>query len=200
MTEEKKHKPRMYKYQQRMEARLPIVAELYKHGYSYREIREETMARLGLSSYSSRTISKDIKRLLAEWREQRLTDTDELMQKELAVIDDIIKEAWIAWNKSKTDKTQRSAKQKGVPGEEGSGTDVITMQMEQATKELICYGDPRYLDVIDKQAKERRKLLGLYAPEKKEFTGDFSFEKLLMETGTEDEDDSIEDEEEGNRP
>lgn len=189
----------MRQYRQMQEARLPIVAELYKHGYSYREIREEVMARLGLSSYSSRTISKDIKRLLAEWREQRLTDTDELMQKELAVIDDIIKEAWIAWNKSKTDKTQRSAKQKGVPGEEGSGTDVITMQMEQATKELICYGDPRYLDVIDKQAKERRKLLGLYAPEKKEFSGDFSFEKLLMETGTEDEDDSIEDEEEDNR-
>lgn len=200
MSEPKKHNPRMRQYRQMQEARLPIVAELYKHGYSYREIREEVMARLGLSSYSSRTISKDIKRLLAEWREQRLTDTDELMQKELAVIDDIIKEAWIAWNKSKTDKTQRSAKQKGVPGEEGSGTDVVTLQMEQATKELICYGDPRYLDVIDKQAKERRKLLGLYAPEKKEFTGDFSFEKLLMETGTEDEDDSIEDEEEGDCP
>lgn len=199
MAEQKKHNPRMRQYRQMQEARLPIVAELYKHGYSYREIREEVMARLGLSSYSSRTISKDIKRLLAEWREQRLTDTDELMQKELAVIDDIIKEAWIAWNKSKTDKTQRSAKQKGVPGEEDSGTDVVTLQMEQATKELICYGDPRYLDVIDKQAKERRKLLGLYAPEKKEFTGNFSFEKLLMETGTEDEDDSIEDEEEGNR-
>lgn len=192
MSEPKKHNPRMRQYRQMQEARLPIVAELYKHGYTYREIREEVMARLGLSSYSSRTISKDIKRLLAEWREQRLTDTDELMQKELAVIDDIIKEAWIAWNKSKTDKTQRSARQKGVPGEGGSGEEVITMSMEQSTKELICYGDPRYLDVIDKQAKERRKLLGLYAPEKKEFTGDFSFEKLLMETGTEDGEDGIE--------
>ena len=184
---EKKHNPRMRQYRQMQEARLPIVAELYKHGYSYREIREEVMARLGLSSYSSRTISKDIKRLLAEWREQRLTDTDELMQKELAVIDDIIKEAWIAWNKSKTDKTQRSAKQKGVPGEEGSGTDVITMQMEQATKELICYGDPRYLDVIDKQAKERRKLLGLYAPEKKDIQGGMSFASFLIESGMLDE-------------
>ena len=182
----------MYQYKQRQEARLPIVAELYKHGYSYREIREETMSRLGLQSYSLRTVSNDIKNLLKEWREQRLTDTEELMQKELAVIDDIIKEAWIAWNKSKTDKTQRSAKQKGIPGEEGGDTDVVTLQMEQSTKELICYGDPRYLDVIDKQAKERRKLLGLYAPEKKEFTGNFSFEKLLMETGTEDDEDDNE--------
>ena len=177
----------MYQYRQRQESRLPIVAELYKHGYSYREIREEVISRLGLASYSLRTVSKDIKTLLSEWREQRLNDTEELMQKELAVIDDIIKEAWVAWNKSKTDKTQRFAKQKGVPGEEGSGSDVITMQMEQSTKELICYGDPRYLDVIDKQAKERRKLLGLYAPEKKEFSGTISFEKLLMETGIEDE-------------
>ena len=199
MSEDNGHSPRMYRYRQMQEARLPIVAELYKRGYSWREIMAETKARLGLDSYSSRTLSKDIKRLLAEWREQRLTDTDELMQKELAVIDDIIKEAWIAWDKSKTDKTQRSARQKGIPGDDGSGTDVVTKEMEQSTKELFCYGDPRYLDVIDKQAKERRKLLGLYAPEKKVFSGDFSFEKLLMETGTEDEYDSIDDKEEGDR-
>ena len=189
MTEEKKHKPRLWQYKQIAEARLPVVAELRLHGYSYRQIQQEVMARLGLETYSLGTVKKDVHRLLQEWREQRLSDTDEYVQHELAVIDDITREAWIAWNKSKTDKTQRAAKQRGVPGAKGDNEgDVVTTIMEQMTKELICYGDPRYLDVIHKQAQERRKLLGLYKPEKHEFNGTMSFENLLKETGTEDED------------
>lgn len=181
------HKPRLSQYRQMAEARLPVVAELRLHGYSYRQIQQEVMTRFNLKSYSLGTVKKDVHRLLQEWREQRLADTEEYVQHELAVIDDITREAWTAWNKSKTDRTQRAAKQRGVPGAEAGGADVVTTIMEQMTKELICYGDPRYLDVIHKQAQERRKLLGLYKPETKEFNGTLSFEKLLMETGTEDE-------------
>ena len=87
MTEEKKHKPRLWQYKQIAEARLPVVAELRLHGYSYRQIQQEVMARLGLETYSLGTVKKDVHRLLQEWREQRLTDTDEYVQHELAVID-----------------------------------------------------------------------------------------------------------------
>lgn len=58
------------------EARLPIVAELYSKGKSYSKIREEVMARLGLSSYSKATVKKDIETLLEEWRESRIKDID----------------------------------------------------------------------------------------------------------------------------
>lgn len=181
-------RPTLVQYRQRREIRLPIVSELYMHGHTYREIRQEVMARLGLPTYSLLTVKKDIDFLLAEWKKQRLQDIDDKIQYELSVIDNITKEAWSAWNKSKTDKTQRFAKQKGVPGASGGevGAEISTLSVEQGTKELICYGDPRYLDIIDKQAKERRKLLGLYAPEKKEFTG-MSFENFLIETGTDEE-------------
>ena len=52
--------------------------------------------------------------------------------------------------------------------EEGEGGGVATTSMEQTQKELHPSGDPRYLEIIHKLLIERRKLLGLYAPEKRE--------------------------------
>lgn len=191
-TEKKKAK-KIKDYRQAQIVRLDIISELYKRGYSYREIRDEVMARLDLSSYSLRTVSKDVNRLLQEWRETRIENTDLALQLELERLDAIVKEAWAAWEKSKEDYTTRNSKQKGVPGDlvkksddEGSDTkseEIITVQMEQSSKEVVCTGDPRYLDIIHKALIERRKLLGLYAPEKKDISGGMSFEALLMETG-----------------
>lgn len=59
-------KKKMKDYRQAQIVRLDIIAELYKKGYSYRDIREEVMTRLDLSSYSLRTVSKDVNRLLEE--------------------------------------------------------------------------------------------------------------------------------------
>ena len=127
---------KMKDYRQAQIVRLDIIAQLYKRGYSYREIRE------------------------------------------------VIKEAWAAWDKSKTDYERKKAKQQGIPGGDGESGEggVVTVKMEQQKEEVICYGDPRYLEVIHKNLVERRKLLGLYSPEKKEVTGDLSFASLLMET------------------
>ena len=191
-TEKKKAK-KMKDYRQAQIVRLDIISELYKRGYSYREIRDEVMARLDLSSYSLRTVSKDVNRLLQEWRETRIENTDLALQLELERLDAIVKEAWAAWEKSKEDYTTRNSKQQGVSrdlvkksDDEGSDTkseEIITVQMEQSSKEVVCTGDPRYLDIIHKALIERRKLLGLYAPEKKDISGGMSFEALLMETG-----------------
>lgn len=175
---------KMKDYRQAQIVRLDIIAQLYKRGYSYREIREEVMARLDLQAYSLQTVHKDVNRLLAEWRETRIDNTDLAVQLELERIDEVIKEAWAAWEKSKTDYERKKAKQQGIPGgdaESGEGG-VVTVKMEQQKEEVICYGDPRYLEVIHKNLVERRKLLGLYSPEKKEITGDLSFASLLMET------------------
>ena len=145
------------------------------------------MARLDLQSYSLQTVHKDVNRLLAEWRETRIENFDHAVQLELERIDELIKEAWAAWDKSKTDYERKKAKQQGIPGgegENGEGGSVVNVKMEQSKEEVICYGDPRYLEVVHKNLIERRKLLGLYSPEKKEITGDLSFASLLMETST----------------
>ncbi len=180
---------KMKDYRQAQIVRLDIIAGLYKRGYSYREIREEVMARLDLQAYSLQTVHKDVNRLLAEWRETRIENIDHAVQLELERIDEVIKEAWAAWDKSKTDYERKKAKQQGVPsgGDGESGEGVVTVKMEQQKEEVICYGDPRYLEIIHKNSTERRKLLGLYSPEKKEITGDLSFASLLMETSVTDE-------------
>lgn len=82
--------------------------------------------------------------MLAEWRETRIENFDHAVQLELERIDEVIKEAWTAWDKSKTDYERKKAKQQGVPGGGNgeSGEGVVTVKMEQQKEEVICYGDP----------------------------------------------------------
>ena len=170
-------------------ARLEIVSNLYKRGYSYRKIREEVMKRLDLSTYSLHTVKNDVQTLLEEWRESRLEDTDELVTLELARIDDTCRELWEQWEKSKTDYNKTQRKQKGSPSRdsETGQTSIRTYQTARTETEVICLGDPSYIAEIRKQLEERRKLLGLYAPEKKELSGGLSFASLLVESGMIDE-------------
>lgn len=179
---------KMKDYRQAQIVRLDIIAGLYKRGYSYREIRNEVMARLDLQSYSLQTVHKDVNRLLGEWRKTRIENIDYALQLELQRIDDLIKEAWEAWDKSKTDYERKKAKQHGVPnvGENKDGS-ILTVKMEQQNEEVICYGDPRYLEIIHKLLIERRKLLGLYAPEKRDIQGGMTFTSFLIESGMLDE-------------
>ena len=178
-------------YRRMQQCRMDIIAGLYKRGYSYRAIREEVMKRLDLKTYSLKTVHADINKLLDEWRKMRIEDFDHAVQLELERIDDIVKEAWDAWNKSKTNYERLKMKQSGVLNgeqspEEGGGMSKI--KGEQQREEMICFGDPRYLDVINKNLTERRKLLGLYQPEKKDVSSHVSFSSFLVTTGVVDDD------------
>ena len=166
-------------------ARLEIVSGLFKRGYSRRKIREEVMKRLALKSYSLQTVQNDIHSLLDEWRENRLDDTDELVTLELARIDETCKELWDQWEKSKTNYSKTERKQKGSPSRDAQTgqTSIRTYQTERKETEVIALGDPAYIAEIRKQLAERRKLLGLYAPEKREVSGGLSFANLLVESG-----------------
>ena len=170
-------------------ARLEIVSTLYKRGYSYRKIKEEVMKRLDLKTYSLQTVKRDIQTLLDEWRESRLEDTDELVTLELARIDDTCRELWEQWEKSKENFTRQTRKQKGSPTRdaETGQTSIRTYQTERTETDVQGLGDPSYIAEIRKQLEERRKLLGLYAPEKKELSGGLSFASLLVESGMIDE-------------
>lgn len=159
------------KQRQLREARLEIVAQLYKRGYSVRKIAKEVQTRLQLEKVPNpSTIQSDIKKLLYEWREYRLDNIEDRMQLELERIDDCIIELWSAWEKSKTDYTQEQAKQKGSPIAGDAKKHSIT-EIEQQRKEIRKFGDVSYITEIRQQLAERRKLLGLYAPDKREVTG-----------------------------
>lgn len=150
------------------EARMEIVASLYKRGHSYRDIRSEVMKRLNLETYSTKTVHSDVHTLLNEWRENRLDNVDFAMQLELERIDETVKELWEQWEKSKSDYTKTSSKRKGAPAD-SSGA-LRTVQKEETETEVIRLGDTSFITEIRQQLMERRKLLGLYAPEQKELT------------------------------
>lgn len=162
--------------------RMDIIAPLFRKGYTYRELRDAVMDKLGLNTYSLATVKHDVEALLKEWQEARLVETDELVTLELARIDEIIREAWAAWEKSKIEVKKNKTKAKGVPSVGGDGAR-RTVSIEQTTEDVITCGDPRYLDVINKALMERRKLLGLYKKEEVKVETDLSFAALLMETG-----------------
>ena len=166
-------------------ARLEIVAQLYKRGNSIRKIQLEVVKRLELKTYSLATVHKDIQTLLDEWRENRIEDMDAALQLELERIDDTVRELWEQWEKSKTDYTKTARKQKGSPARDNptGQTSIRTYQTERTETEVIRLGDPSYISEIRQQLAERRKLLGLYAPEKKDISGGVSFTSFLIESG-----------------
>lgn len=166
-------------------ARLEIVAQLYKRGNSIRKIQSEVVKRLELKTYSLATVHKDIQTLLDEWRENRIEDMDAALQLELERIDDTVRELWEQWEKSKTDYTKTARKQKGSPARDNQTgqTSIRTYQTERTETEVIRLGDPSYISEIRQQLAERRKLLGLYAPEKKDISGGVSFTSFLIESG-----------------
>ena len=175
-------------------ARLEIVSQLYKRGYSVRAIRAEVMRRLDLATYSTQTVHKDIQTLLKEWRESRLDDMDDALQLELTRIDETVRELWEQWEKSKEDYTRTQRRRKGAPARSGnqdnnSGGEggIRTFSVEEKTQQVIMLGNPAYIAEIRQQLAERRKLLGLYAPEKRDIQGGMSFSAFLMESGMIDE-------------
>lgn len=180
------------KQNQIKQARLEIVAQLYKRGWTQRKIQAEVMRRLDLPTYSLNTVHRDIRCLLDEWRESRLDDMDDALQLELSRIDDTVRELWEQWEKSKEDYTRTQMKRKGMPASRNQngqtvqhqdGDRIRTLLVEEKTQNVVGLGNPSYISEIRQQLAERRKLLGLYAPEKKDIQGTMSFASFLMESG-----------------
>jgi hypothetical protein len=165
-------------------ARLEIVAELYKRGNSFRKIQSEVMKRLSFKTYSLQTVYRDVQSLLDEWRENRMGSIEQVIQLELERIDDMVRELWEQWEKSKQDYTKTSSKRKGAPvtDKKNKETRLKTYQKEETEIEVIRLGDVSFIAEIRAQLVERRKLLGLYAPEKKDVTvHDFDLSTLTNE-------------------
>ena len=144
-----------------IENRLQIIAPLYRQGWTEREIRDEVRKRLDMPTYNQ--AHPDIQRLLKEWQNERLTETDQKITSEVARLRYVIREAWSAWEKSKTDYYGKTQTQVGLPSE-NPDTGQITMKTVKAIMydaEKRGLGDPRYLDIILKAETQICKLLGL---------------------------------------
>lgn len=173
------------KRRQIREARLQIVSELRLQGKSVRQIAEAVTTRLQLpKKVSTFTIHNDIKLLLQQWREDNNHNTEEWVQMEVARVDMLIAELYTAWERSKTDYEQvRQKQERGhfeLPATEAAedkpakGKRKIPspyVKQVQSRENVINYGHVGYISEIRKLLEYRARLLGLYAPDRKELTG-----------------------------
>ena len=165
-------------------ARLDIIAELYKRGYSLRKITEEVKRRLNIPKLAVSTTYNDVQTLLKEWRESRIENIDQALQLELERIGDTTAELWEQWDKSKEEAqkttTTRSGRIKGK-GKAGIETDAVS----ESRTNVGGLGNPAYITEIRQQLIERRKLLGLYAPEARQVKGEVTVHRPPCEMTTE---------------
>ena len=150
------------KRQMEIEVRLNIIAPLYLKGWTEKEITKEVRRVIDRPTYNQ--AHADIQRLLQCWRSERLTDVDDKITMEVRRLNNVIKEAWEAWERSKEDHHERKQLQYGLPkmdekGVRQVGITTIKAMMSDAEKRGI--GDPRYLDVILRAEGQLCKLLGL---------------------------------------
>jgi hypothetical protein len=112
---------------------------------------------LGMDPSQRSTISRDIKAVKDEWKASAVRAFDEAVGVELAKLDEVEKEAWAAWERSKADRTS-SRTNRRTAGERQ------TDEAEQKTEKRD--GEARWLEVVLGCVERRCKLLGLNAPTK----------------------------------
>jgi predicted transcriptional regulator len=132
------------------------IAEMYLY-------QSMTQAEIGkVLGCSQKTVSKYLDTMQEEWLDSALYDFSKAKIKQLHKIDFLEIEAYNAWKKSigiKKELTKRSGSMKDGAFE------------NESLKKWKDVGDPRFLERLGWCIAERNRILGFYAPEKKELSG-----------------------------
>lgn len=124
-----------------IEQRRRQVAELTLKGLRQSDIAAQL-------AVGQATVSADLKRIRAAWRDSGLRDFDAAISEQLEALALVEREAWEAWERSKRP----------------SHTAVIQGPAdEQQTRQTLKHrdGDPRFLEQVQKCLARSRELLGL---------------------------------------
>lgn len=119
-----------------------IISELYLRGMSQSTIAIDMRL-------SEATVSRDIAAIRKSWLKETVVNYNEFIAKELARIDQVEREAWDAWERSKTESEEVTRY-----GFEGKNSGV---NMKRAKRD----GDPRFLAQVEWCIQQRIKLIGL---------------------------------------
>lgn len=143
------------------------VSDLLAKGFNNQQIIETVKRKYNLE-WKIMHVNK-VKALLHKlWRCEMAHSMNDQIAREVATIDTQIKEAWEAWEFSKKgiERTKTRKTDQASPAKE------MTFGVEEIiTEKDVTAGDVKFLQHINDLGKEKRKLLGLYAPEKKSDDG-----------------------------
>lgn len=139
------------------------VSDLLAKGFNNQQIIETVKRKYNLE-WSMVHVNK-VKALLHKmWRCEMAHSMNDQIAREVATIDTQIKETWEAFEFSKKGIKHTRTRTEGSKSQSREMTYDLT---EVITDEDTMPGDVKYLQHLNELGKEKRKLLGLYAPEKK---------------------------------
>lgn len=141
------------------------ITDLLLMSYTERQIQAIINDEGGLN-LSKSTIHNDISAIRNDWRTKTMDNYEELMNRELFRIDATEKEAWRAWRASCNDNEREIVEQIQRELEESGDSELVINKVTSIVDKRHGVGDPRLFDKVIILQKERRKLLGLYAPTK----------------------------------
>jgi len=141
------------------------TTDLLLMGYTEVQIKKVINDEGGLD-LSLSTIHNDIVAIRKDWRTKTMDNYEELMNRELFRTDATEKEAWRAWRASCGDNEREIVEQIQREIEDSGGSELVISKVTSIIDKSKGVGDPRFFDKIIALQKERRKLLGLYAPTK----------------------------------
>ncbi len=140
------------------------VSELILQGYHHQQVADILEEETGLK-LSRSTIRADVEVIRKDWLQERRDNYDLLIDKELARCDSTEKELWKAWRASCSVAERKIISE--VAKQLDDGQDDLELVVSKVVTILDSKGgagDPRFFDKIISVQKERRRLLGLYAP------------------------------------
>lgn len=161
---------------------LVTIAELYCKNLSVREIAE-ILNKSNPYSITFRTVAYDIHEILSEWSEKKDALITNHVAIELHKSLNREKKLWDAWEKSELQKQSKQVKKKGEVKDSQSKPQSV--EVVEDTEDGIGYY--KFMELMQKEADFRCKLLGSYAP--KEFKGDLTinpFFELMKEASKSD--------------
>ena len=139
------------------------VADMYLKGYFMADIAKKWKVSIS-------QISLDLKIIYKLWLQSSIRDFNELKNRELIKIDNLEKEYWKAWEKSKEDYEKQKKEYKEA-------------KLQKLNKEeIISFGDPRYLQGVQWCINKRCEILGVNATLKTNLILEGDFKQVFSGT------------------
>lgn len=152
--------------QEEIERDRTLIARMYVRGKSQHEMKLTLNALYPDRPLSSRTINNELNNIRQAWLNSTLVDFNAAKSKELARLDEMEREAWSAWEKSK-DKHVR-IEYEVADDQVPFSVDKIANVHRQKKHKIIeaTVGDIRYLEMIERAIKMRCDIFGLFEAKK----------------------------------
>lgn len=145
-------------------ARRVKVAELYLDGWIQTEIA-------GQMDVDQATISRDLKAIMADWKEAARLDMEELRARELAKLAKTYRDACDGWKRSVQDAVKAETVETDSPGKDGKGKKSTRKKGSRQGQA----GDPQFLRIKLECIKRWCEIYGLDAAKEVNHTGAIKF-------------------------